>query len=150
MNDGTGRRPELRRMRWPRMGLLAILASIALLAAACSSSPSAGSSGGSPAGGSTSSSPGSASSSPDPAGSSPASRSSTQQQQLAYSKCMRAHGVPDVPTSMPSVQPGTVPSSNTPHWSGAGAGGPDPGSPQFEAAQQACHSPYGGGGSQPG
>jgi hypothetical protein len=150
MNDGTRGRPELRRMRWPRMGLLAIVASSALLAAACSGSPSAGSSGGSPAGGSTSSSPGSTSSSPDPGGSSSAGRSATQQKQLAYSECMRAHGVPDVPTSMPSVEPGSVPSSNTPHWSGVSASGPNPGSPQFEAAQQACHSPYSNGGSQPG
>jgi hypothetical protein len=139
----TGGPPELWRMRWPRMGLLAIVASIALLTAACSGSPAPGNSGGTPA-------VGSASSSPDSGGSSSPGRSATQQKQLAYSECMRAHGVPDVPTSMPSVKPGTVPSSDVSHWSPVKASGPNPGSPQFEAAQQACHSPYSDAEPQPG
>jgi hypothetical protein len=52
-----GRR-MLRRMRWPRTGLLAIVAGIALLTAACSGSPSAaGGSGGAPAAVGSASSP---------------------------------------------------------------------------------------------
>jgi hypothetical protein len=119
----------------PRTGLLAIVAGLALLAAACSGGPSAaGGSGGAPAGVGSASSPAGGS-----GGSSSAGRPAASQKQLAYSKCMRAHGVPGVPTSVPSVSPGPPPSNGS-HWEAGPVGGPSPGSPQFQAAQQACRS----------
>jgi hypothetical protein len=120
-----------------RTGLVAIVAGIALLTAACSGSPSAaGGSGGAPATAGSASSP--AGSSP---GSSSAGRPAANGKQLAYSKCMRSHGVPGVPTSLPSVVPGSAPSPNGPHWNAAApVSGPNPGSPQWQAAQQACRS----------
>jgi len=128
MNEDDGNRAAMPPARWPH-GLLAIVAGIALLTAACSGSPSAGGSGGSSAPGGSSSSP--AGSSP-----SPSSRGSSQ---LAYSKCMGAHGVPGVPTSFPTDLPSPS-SSSGPHWKAVQGNGPDPGSPQWLAAQQACQS----------
>jgi hypothetical protein len=68
MNDDIGRRRSARRP-WPRRaGFLAAMANLALLAAACGGS------------------------------SSPATGGSTQyQKELAYSQCMRSHGVPNFP-----------------------------------------------------
>jgi ABC-type phosphate transport system substrate-binding protein len=111
-------------------GVLA--AAVALLTAACSSS-SPGGSAGAPAAAS-----GSARPSPSPGGSSTAVRPISQRKQLAYSECMRSHGVPGVPTSFPSLVPGKPPSKGD--FKPAQAGGPAPGSPQWEAAQQACRS----------
>jgi len=128
MNDGTFGRRRLSRMWWPRTGLLAIVAGIALMAAACSSSPSAaGHSVRAPATAGSSSSP-------------PAGKTTSNQKQLAYSQCMRSHGVPGVPTSMPSAVPGSEPSPTSANWQAgpASAGGPAQGSPQWQAAQQAC------------
>jgi hypothetical protein len=141
MNDGTSGRRRQRWMWWPRAGLLAIVAGIALMAAACSSSPStAGDPGKAPA------TVGPTSSATVGSGSSPSSTSKTtsDQKQLAYSRCMRSHGVPGVPTSMPSVEPGSEPSPSSANWQSAGSAGtssgPAPGSPQWLAAQQACQS----------
>jgi hypothetical protein len=124
MNDGTGGRRR-RQMRGPRTGWSAVVAGIALLAAACSGSPSAGS-------GSSSAPPGSASSSPSPGSSSATVRPATLQKQVvAYANCMRSHGVPmpllPVPPSKHTAKPAPVI-------------GPNPGSPQWQAAQQTCHS----------
>lgn len=75
MNDDTGDSRD-RRRAWPRRaGVLAVMAGIAVLAAACSggsSTSTTGSTGGT--GGST-----------------------TYQKALAYSQCMRSHGVPNFP-----------------------------------------------------
>jgi hypothetical protein len=108
-----------------------ILAAAALLTAACSGS-SPGGAGAPPA------ASGSATPSPGPGGSSAAVRPISQQKQLAYSKCMRVHGVPGVPTSFPSPVLGKPPSKGD--FKPAQASGPGPGSPQWEAAQQACRS----------
>jgi len=127
-----------RRMWGPRTGLLAIVAGIALLTAGCSGSSSpAGSAAPSAAGGAAgrSASPSAGSGRP-----SAAAGRITPQRELAYSECMRSHGVPGVPTSLPSIAPGSVPTSNGPHFKAAQANGPGPGSPQWEAAQKACRS----------
>jgi hypothetical protein len=117
-----------------RRGSLALAIGVALLTASCSASSPA--SGGSAARRSGSSSAGDSASSPagGSGGSSAGGRS-----QSAYSACMASDGVPGVPTSLPSVLP-TAPSRNGPHWSGGSVSGPDPGSPQFDAAQHACQS----------
>jgi hypothetical protein len=61
---------------------------------------------------------------------------------LQFSRCMRAHGVPDFPD--PQFKDGGVQISIS-----AGSGGLDPNSPQFQAAQSACgkdlHLPKGAG-----
>ena len=133
MNEGTAGRRRLRRMQWRDTGLLAITALIALPAAACSASPSEGSSGGVPAAGA------SASPSVDGSGGSSATaRPVTQRKQFAYSECMREHGVPGVPTSLPVPVLGKPPSKL--NAKPGPANGPNPGSPQWQAAQQACRS----------
>lgn len=135
MSDGTGG-DGARRIWSARIALLAIVAGIALLTAACSGSPSAaGSSGGAPAAVGSASTPAGSS-----GGSSSAGTPATNQKQLAYSKCMGSHGVPGVPTSLPSAVPGSAPSPSGPHWNAAPASGPSPGSPRWLAAQQACRS----------
>jgi hypothetical protein len=116
------------------LGLLAILVAVALLTAACDGGSSAGGSGGARAAARPASPPSGA------GASSAASSPVGQRKQLAYSECMREHGVPDVPTALPSIVPDGVPSSNGPHWNAAAVGGPSPGSPQWLAAQQACRS----------
>jgi hypothetical protein len=60
---------------------------------------------------------------------------------LAFSACMRSHGVPNFPD--PDFSGGGVTID-----AGAG-GGPDPSSPQFQAAQKACGHFLPGGGSHP-
>jgi hypothetical protein len=77
MNNSSGRGPGPRRLR-PRRArgaaVITVMAGAALLAAACSGSPSSTGSGGSPnAGGSATS------------------------QLVAYTECMRSHGVPEYP-----------------------------------------------------
>jgi hypothetical protein len=118
-------------------GLVAIVAGVALLTAACSGSPSTtGGSGRAPATAGSTSSPTGGS-----RGSSSAGSPTANGKQLAYSKCMRSHGVPGVPTSLPSAIPGSTPSPSGPNWKAAApVSGPNPGSPQWQAAQQACRS----------
>jgi hypothetical protein len=58
-------------------------------------------------------------------------------QALRFSRCMRAHGVPNFPD--PSVKSNGSGVSVTIRMK-AGSGGMDPRSPQFQAAQQACSS----------
>jgi hypothetical protein len=129
VNDhiGQGPRPRPR----SRTAILAAVAGGILLTAACS--------GGQPAaGGSASSSAGAARPSAGESGrSSSAPTAAPSRKQLAYSECMRKHGVPGVPTSLPSVALGP-PKSNGPDWKTGPVSGPSPGSSQFLAAQQAC------------
>jgi hypothetical protein len=133
MNDCAFGRRRPRRMRWPRTGLLTIVAIIALLiTSGCGGSPSGHSSGTAPAAG------GSASPSPGTGGSSAPGRPTGQPKQLAYSECMRAHGVPGVPTSLPSPASGKPPSQA--NFRPVQANGPNPGSPGWDAAQHACRS----------
>jgi hypothetical protein len=83
MNNCTGRGPGPR-PPWPRRArvaaVIAVTAAAALLATACGVSPSSTGSGGSPS-----------------AGASANAGGSTSSQLLAYSRCMRAHGVPNFP-----------------------------------------------------
>jgi hypothetical protein len=96
-----------RRERLRRAGLLAAaLACLALVAAACSSPASPGTGAG-PAGG------------------------SARHSELAYSRCMRAHGIKDFPD--PSAQGGI-------DLNGGPGSDLNPSSPQFKAANNACKS----------
>ena len=86
---GPGPRPH-----WPRRArvtaVVTVMAAAALLTAACSGSPSSTGSGGSPNAGGSASSPSS----------------------LAFSRCMRSHGVPNFPDPPPSFDgkfPGSSP-----------------------------------------
>jgi hypothetical protein len=114
-----------------RAGILAATVGLALLTA-CSGSSPPGASGGSSATGDP------VSSSAGRGGSSSAGSPVTQQKQLAFSRCMRSHGVPGIPTSFPGL-PSGAPPGNGPHKL-VQASGPNPGSPQWNAAVQACRS----------
>jgi hypothetical protein len=105
----------------------AVLVSVGVLAAGCSS----GSSG-----------PGVASSASASPSSSAAAAASGAGEALEYAACMRSHGVPDFPD--PTVKNGAVGFDITP------GGGVDPSSPQYQAAIQACSSLRGGGTSNSG
>jgi hypothetical protein len=126
MNVDTGGRRGLRRIRSPRMGLLVIVAGIALLTAACS-----GGSANSPGSGA---SPTSATSgvSADSSASATTGGSSTYRKAVAYAQCMRAHGVPDFPDPLP----------NGGFMLGPNVTGGTHGqvSPQYQAAENACAS----------
>jgi hypothetical protein len=124
MNDDTSQR------RWLPRGARILVAAIVLLTAACSGSSPPGGSGRSTATGRPAASARS--------GSSPAMRRPAAQKQLAYSECMRSHGVPGVPTSFPSPVLGKPPGKLS--AKPAAANGPGPGSPRWQAAQQACRS----------
>lgn len=63
------------------------------------------------------------------AGPSPESTTSHQQREVAYAKCLRSHGVPGV----------REPSDDDSIVNGLGGSGPNPGPPQFHAAQRACN-----------
>ncbi len=64
---------------------------------------------------------------------SPAQQAKIQERALKFSRCMRAHGVPDFPD--PTFSSGTVQLKN------AGApGGIDPNAPHFQAARKTCQS----------
>jgi hypothetical protein len=118
-----------------RMNLsAAMLASVALLVAGCgggSSSPgvahlSSGTSGGSPSSGGGSSSP--------------ESSASAQQKMVAYSQCMRTHGVPE----FPEPTEGKLLVHRSDH--NGHVTGINPESAQFQAAEKACEklAPNGG------
>jgi hypothetical protein len=113
MNDST---PAMRRSSraWPRPArtAAAIIASaaLALLAAACGGSPSPPGSGGSPG-----------------AAGSANSQSSNSQNMLAFSHCVRSHGVPSFPDPNSS---GVLPKSQVAQLTA--------GNPQFPAAHRAC------------
>lgn len=98
--------------------MLAVTVGIALLTAACGGSPSSTASGGSPNAGR-----------PSPAGSSGSANAaeSAQSQQLAFARCMRAHGVTDYPDSGGPIE--ADPRSDL-----------DPSNPTYQAARQACQS----------
>jgi hypothetical protein len=105
MNDSIRRT----RRPWPRTATAIIAtAALALLTAACSGSPSSAGSGSSPhAGGSSSSSPSA----------------------VAYSACMRTHGVPNFPDPDSS---GALPKGDAQHFGVS--------SSQLQTAQSACQS----------
>ena len=65
---------------------------------------------------------------------SPALRAKMQEDALKFSRCMRAHGVPNFPE--PNFSGGAV----RLRLKAGGANGIDPASPQFRAAQKACQS----------
>ncbi len=73
---------------------------------------------------------------PEGGGASPESTTSHQQKEVDYAKCLRSHGVPDVPEPRDGFR----------IVNGRGGGGPNPGPPQFHAAQEACNNllPSGG------
>jgi hypothetical protein len=65
---------------------------------------------------------------------SPAQLAKVQEQALRFSQCMRSHGVPSFPD--PTFSGGGVGL----RLKAGGAGGIDPNSPQFKAAQKTCQS----------
>jgi hypothetical protein len=105
---------------------MVVLASAALLLAGCGGSSSSsgvahlstGTSSGSPASGGGSSSP--------------ESSASTQQKMVAYSQCMRTHGVPE----FPEPTEGKLLLHSSDH--NGHVTGPNPESAQFQAAQKVC------------
>jgi hypothetical protein len=102
-----------------------VLAGAALLIAGCG--------GGSPSSGVAHLSTGASSGSPSSGKSStPESRASTQQKMVAYSQCMRSHGVPE----FPEPTEGRLLIHRSVH--NGHATGIDPQSSQFQAAQKAC------------
>ena len=115
--SGTGGAERPGRLRphasWRAAAITAALAGTAFLAVACSGSPTPASS-----------------SSPNPGA-----------QALAYSKCMRSHGIADYPD--PKINGNGV-------SMGVGASGDlNPSNPAFKAASQACRSLQPGGGNPP-
>ena len=127
MNGDTGGRRRVRHICAPRIGLVATVAGIALLTAAC--------------GGGSANPPGSANSrgsatsprsgaSSDPGTSATAGGSSTYNKAVAYAQCMRAHGVPNFPDPLPNGGFGLSPAVT-----GGTAGQV---SPQSQAAERAC------------
>jgi hypothetical protein len=114
MSDDTGGSRGLR-----RAGALAVMAAVAVLAAACGGSAS------SPA-------------------SSASAESANLRQEIAYSQCMRAHGVPDFP------DPNASGAITVPRTTPSGAGG-SVSSSQMDSANDACqHLLPSGGGASPG
>lgn len=96
-----------------RAAILLAAAGIVLLTAACGGSPAATGSGNSSSAGS---SPGS-----------PQATGSPQSRQLAFARCMRAHGITDFPDSGSPIQPS--PGSDL-----------NPDNPTYQAARQACRA----------
>jgi len=76
---------------------------------------------------------------------SPTEQRKNYAQALKFAKCMRAHGVTNLPDPQP---PGSGPQSSSQSAGSptAGGQGPDPSSPVFQKAQQACRSLAPGGG----
>lgn len=117
------RRPRRRRLR-PRR-LLGVVAVLAVIVSACATSNAPGVA--------TLGSPGATASPSDPA--SPTASVDPYQQALAYSQCMRSHGVTSFPD--PVAQAGGGISLTIKGGPGTGL---DPNSTTFQAAQQACQS----------
>jgi hypothetical protein len=120
-----------RAIELPRGGLLAIVAVVAALTAACSASPPpTGGSAGPASGGASAGSAGANGGGPPPA-----AKPELQQKVLAYTECMRSHGVP-----MPILPVLPAKPSGRPTAQPVKANGPGPDSPQFQSAQHACRS----------
>src|ERR1700758_2993593 len=120
MHDGTPVDRPPRRARPPAVRIAAAIlatAALPLLAAACSSSPSSTSS---PSSSSTGSSPNATS----PAAAAGATSSAST---VAYSQCMRAHGVPKYPDP---ASGGQLPKGDAQHFGVSQS--------QYQAAQNAC------------
>jgi hypothetical protein len=112
MNVSTRIRWRPRRARPPAARTAAAIiatAALALLAAACSGSPS----------------------SPGSGGSSTAGGSANSSSAVAYSQCIRSHGVPNFPDSLSN---GQVPKGSAQQWGVS--------SSQLQAAQTACQDLY--------
>ena len=77
--------------------------------------------------------------------SAPEGSASTQQKMVAYSQCMRSHGLPDFPD--PNSQ-GVIEGKSS-SASGGNASDLNPNSPTYQAAQKACQK-YASGGTTPG
>jgi len=119
----TATNQQRRRPRLRRAGLLTTpLAGIALLAAACS--------GGTPS--ASVAHTGSTTSTTAPSSGSGSAGSGSGGVTVAYSACMRSHGVPNFPD--PNSQGGISIKAS----SGSGGSGIDPNSPQYLAAQKDC------------
>jgi hypothetical protein len=129
MNGDKGGRRRLRHICAPRMGMLAAVAGIALLTAACgggsANPPDSANSRGS------ATSPRSSASS-DPGTSATAGGSSTYNKAVAYAQCMRSHGVPNFPDPLPNGGFGLSPAVT------GGTNGQV--SPQYQTAERACAS----------
>ena len=121
MNNCPGRGPGPR-PPWPRRARVAavitVMAAAALLAAACGGSPSSTGSGGSPNAGGSANSPSA----------------------VAYSQCMRSHGVPNFPDPDSS---GQIPKEAQTQQLGVSDS-------RFQAAQAACQRPVAVPGADPG
>ena len=128
MNGDTGARRRLRHICAPRIGLLATVAGIALLTAACGGSANPPGSANQPG---SAMSPRSGASS-DPGTSATAGGSSTYNKAVAYAQCMRAHGVPNFPDPLPNGGFGLSPAVT------GGTNGQV--SPQYQTAEKACTS----------
>ncbi|HEY4747355.1 MAG TPA: hypothetical protein VIH38_07310 [Steroidobacteraceae bacterium] len=112
MNETTGGRRRWCRARPRRAGVLAVTAGLVLLTAACGGSPSS-------------------SGSPSSTGTGGAS-SSFVSHELAFARCVRAHGVPNFPD--PATDPDGSPVFNLQH------AGIDTQSPQVKAEALGCMS----------
>ena len=60
-----------------------------------------------------------------------------QERALAFAKCMRAHGLKDFPDPQPAD---SGPQTHSQAGGANGGTGPDPNSPQFKSAMQACRN----------
>jgi hypothetical protein len=121
-------RRRWRRRTWQRPLLVGIaLVGLALASAACSSDPSTPGVAGAGTG-DTATTSGSSSNQ-----GAPSLTAAQKAQELAYSECMRSHGVPDFPdpNSNGQIQISGGPNSST---------GFDPNSPAFQTANKACQS----------
>jgi hypothetical protein len=121
MNDDRDARRGFRRAQSPRMGLLVIVAGVALLTAGCSGGAADSPGLGTPASSSASSGPGTAAAT---------GGSSAYKKAVAYAQCMRQHGVPNFPDPLPNGGFGLSPDVT------GGTNGQV--SPQYQAAEKAC------------
>jgi hypothetical protein len=123
----SGRAARRSRPRHPALLVVAACTSIVLLLAGC------GGAGSSPSGVATlgSADPGAS----GQGATSPPGSGSAYEQALAYSQCMRSHGVPDFPDPVSTAGGGYTRNIEV------GAGSDlDPATPQFQAAYRACRS----------
>ncbi len=114
-------RGRARQSRVAPVRVVGLAVSMLLFAAACSATPG------------TSAATGSTASTGTGSRTSPGASTSPFEQALAYSACMRAHGLPDFPDPVRGAGGGVSLQLN-----GGPSGDLNPNSSQFKAAQQAC------------